>query len=440
MAYRTFASFALITTLLSSSQAADWPQWRGPDRDGVWKETGILSRFPAAGLTVKWRVPVALGYAGPAVAQGRVYVMDYLRQSGEISNTPAKRDLLMGRERVLCFAADSGRLLWKHEYERPYQLSYPGGPRCTPSVADGHVYTLGAEGNLVCLDSRNGEVVWAKDLKQAYGAKTPQWGFAAHPLVLGKRLYCLVGGEGSVAVAFNKETGEEIWRALSASDQGYCPPTMIEHGGVEQLIVWHPESVNSLNPANGECYWSLPIKPDFGMSIAAPQKLGSHLFVCGYRNTAALVKLQDDETAAEIVWRGTPKTALYCSTSTPFLEAGTIYGNDGTSGELVAARLKDGERLWQTAKPTTGGEGVGTATVFLVKHQDRFFLFTETGDLVLAKLTPQRYEELGRFHVLEPTSLTENRLVVWSHPAFAERCLFARNDKELVCVSLSASD
>jgi outer membrane protein assembly factor BamB len=434
-------SMLAILVLQSVSLADDWPQWLGPNRDSVWREKGIVKSFPEEGLAVKWRAPVALGYAGPAAAGGKVYLMDYVRQSGDIKNNPGGRDKLEGTERVLCLAADTGKVLWKHEYDRPYAISYGGGPRCTPAIDDGKVYALGAEGNLWCMDAENGQVIWSKDFAKEYGAQTPMWGVAAHPLVDGDVLYCIVGGQGSVAVAFDKNTGREIWRSLSARDQGYCPPTMIEHAGTKQLLIWHSEAINGLDPKTGKVYWSQPLKPSFGMSIAMPRKLGPYVFASGYGEAAVLLKLNDSEPGAEVVWRGNPRNAVYAATVTPFLEEGVIYGCDIGTSALTCARLENGERLWQTQEPTTGGaRRPRYGTAFLVKHEDRFFLFNERGDLILAKLSPRGYEELGRFHVLEPTNNTFGRPVVWSHPAFAEKCLFARNDKELVCVSLAAEE
>jgi hypothetical protein len=183
----------------------------------------------------------------------------------------------------------------------------------------------------------------------------------------------------------------------------------------------------------------VPLKPSYGMSITTPRQLGPYLLATGYGDVGVLLKLDDAKPAVEVVWRGKANNAVYCANSTPFLEAGTIYGCDVGTGALMGVRLSDGERLWQTLEPTAGGtrrERYGTA--FLVKHEDRFFLFSETGDLILAQLSPQGYTELGRFRVLEPTSPTFGRSVVWSHPAFADKAVFARNDKELVRVSLAA--
>ena len=392
-----------------------------------------------------WRVPVAGGYSGPAVADGRVYVTDYTVRTGTLVNAPNDRTVLSGSERILCLDAATGRLLWKHEYDCPYSISYASGPRCTPTVADGRVHVLGAEGHLHCLDARTGAVLWAKDFKREYGAPTPIWGFCGHPLVEGDALVCLVGGPGSVAVAFDRETGRELWRSISASEAGYCPPTMIESAGVRQLVIWDADNLNSLDPATGKLHWSQPLKPMYGMSIMAPQvadtRTGRVLFASGIGRVGALFRLAADAPAATVVWRGEPKSAVYCANSTPFIAGETLYGCDCDTGLLTAVDLATGRRLWETAAATTGDRRGKHGTAFLVREADdgggavRTWLFGETGDLMLARLSPEKYEELGRMRLLAPTNECFGREVVWSHPAFAGRRIFARNDEELVCVS-----
>jgi len=408
----------------------------GARSGSVWRERGIVKRFPKGGPPVKWRAPVAGGYAGPAVAGEKVYVMDYVRESGEAFNSPSRRAKLEGRERVLCLDAADGSPVWQHEYPCSYNVSFPAGPRATPTVADGKVYTLGTMGDLRCLDADTGRLVWAKDLKQQYNVRAPLWGFAGHPLVDGDRLFCVVGGQGSVAVAFDKETGKELWRSLSAREPGYCPPIMIETGGKRQLIVWHAQAINGLDPETGRVYWSVPLAPSYGMSIATPRRYGEYLFATGIGHKAALLRLGGDPPRAEVVWRGDSRTAVYCANSTPFIDEGVIYGVC-RQGELRGVELSTGRRLWETYGATTGTRPASYGTAFLVKHQDRFFLFNDQGDLIIARLTASGYEELSRAHVLEPTNDGLGRPIVWSHPAFAGRCLFARNDRELVCVSLA---
>jgi outer membrane protein assembly factor BamB len=451
----------VVATLLASSAALigataargdDWPQWMGPQRDGVWREAGIVDAIPTAGLPVRWRTPVKGGYGGPAVADGRIYLMDYDRREGTLANDPGGRTLLEGSERVLCFDAATGDLLWKHEYDCPYSISYAAGPRCTPTVAAGKVYALGAEGHLTCLDATTGAVLWKKDFQKDYGAPTPIWGFCGHPLVEGDALVCLVGGAGSVAVAFDRQTGRERWRALSASESGYCPPTMFESGDVRQLMIWDADKLNALDVTTGRVLWSQPLKPSYGMSIMAPQvadtSLGRVLYASGIGQVGALYRLPADAPAAEILWRGKAKQAIYCANSTPYIEGDTLFGCDCETGYLTAADLATGERRWETGAATMGPRRGRHGTAFLVRHRPaggpsgeataRTWLFAETGDLIVARLTPEKYEELGRMHLLDPTNECFGREVVWSHPAFAARCVFARNDRELVCVSAAA--
>jgi len=430
----------VLLALVSHASAADWPRWLGPTADSIWDEQDIVTSIPADGLTVKWEHPVGLGYAGPAVADGKVYVMDYIRIDGEITNNAGWADELMGRERVICLDAATGEQLWLYEYERPYRLSFPGGPRCTPSVADGKVYTLGAEGDLHCLNADTGAVIWKKNFAEEYGAETPRWGHAAHPLVHDGLVYCIVGGEGSVAVAFDQDTGEERWRAFSAAVQGYCAPSIIEHAGVEQLIIWHPEALNGLNPQTGEVYWSDALKPSYGLSVTAPRKSGSLLFASGQGAVGALYELDADEPGIVMLWRGNSRNAIYTCNNTPIFTEEAIYGVDIETSALTAVSLVDGERLWETTRPVLQEQGgrVRHGAVFMVRHQatDRYYIFSEGGDLIIAELTPREYREIGRTHLLEPTNNAYGRACVWSHPAFAGRTMFARNDAKIIAVDL----
>ena len=439
--YPVYLTLALVCAI-SLSHADDWPRWLGPEGDSIWRESGVLKEFPAGGLKNKWQHPVGLGYAGPAVAKGKVYVMDYVKTSGEIRNQASWKDDLRGKERILCLSVETGELIWKHEYDRAYFLSYPAGPRCTPTIADGKVYTLGTEGDLLCLDAESGERYWSKSLNESYGTTTPLWGYAAHPLVVGNQVFCIVGGEGSIVVAFNKDTGEEQWRALSAAERGYCPPSMIDSGGKQQLLIWHGESLNSLNPVSGEVYWTNAIKPSFGLTVAAPRLQGSLLFVTGMSSTSALLKLNDEKPGFETLWKGTSTSSVHCNNSTPVMTKTMIFGCDVESSALIGVRVADGKRMWQTTSPTVGDlKKARHGTAFIVRHldSDRYFLFSETGDLILAEMTASDYREIGRQRVLEPTNNTGGRSVVWSHPAFAEKSMFARNDKEIVRVDLAAN-
>ncbi|MBA4065534.1 MAG: pyrrolo-quinoline quinone [Isosphaera sp.] len=424
----------------------------GPTRDGVWAEANVLRTFPDGGPKVLWRAPVAAGYSGPAVAGGRVFVTDRVLAKGAMN--PADpfdtKTTVASTERVLCLDARTGKPVWSREYDCPYRVSYPAGPRCTPTVSGGRVFTLGAMGDLRCFEAATGKPAWAKNFPRDYGAKVPTWGFCGHPLAYKDLLVCLVGGDGAVAVAFDQATGEERWRALDAREPGYSPPTLITVNGKDRLVVWHAQAVNGLDPATGKVLWTVPLEPMFGMAIMAPRQDGDKLFAAGIGGAGVVLKLNPDDTVTP-VWREATDKAkgmapkprgLYPVNSTPVVEHGVIYGVD-QPGMLRAVELETGKKRWLTFRPVVGREEpedykqAGSGTAFLVKNGDRFFLFGETGELVIARLTPEKYEEVGRAKVLDPTGAAFGRKVVWSHPAFANRCLFARNDKELVCVSLA---
>lgn len=425
--------------------ADDWPQWMGPERDGVWRETGILSKFPVDGPKVRWRVPIGGGYAGPAVVGDRVYVTDkVLPEGGSDPDNPFQRGRQPAKERVVCLDDASGKILWKHEYDCPYTVSYPAGPRTTPVVAGDKVFTLGSEGHLFCLDSSTGKVIWSKDFRADYGREqSPVWGYAANPLLDENRLICLVGGEGTTVVAFDRDTGKELWRALDSHGghgPGYGNPILVTAAGRRQLIVWHPQAVSGLDPKTGAVLWNHAFPVREGLTVAQPRVEGDLLFLSAFYDGSLLLKLKQDEPGVSVVWRRHGKSerntdALHALITTPVLDGGHIYGAC-SYGEFRCLTLDKGDRVWETFKPTSG-ESLRWGTAFIVKQSDRYFLFSENGDLIIARLTPAGYEELSRAHLLEPTGPAQKRKVVWSHPAFAHRNAYVRNDKEIVSVSLA---
>jgi hypothetical protein len=270
------------------------------------------------------------------------------------------------------------------------------------------------------------------------------WGFAGHPLVHGDKVICLVGGKGSVAVAFDKETGKERWRALTAKEPGYCPPTLIEADGRKQLILWHPESINALNPDTGDLYWSEAWNIRSGLAVPTPRQQGDLLFLTSFYNGSTLLRLRPEPMGPLKVWQ-TDKasekdtTHLHSIMSTPVIVEDTVYGVC-SYGQFRALNLEQGTRLWETMELTTADrQPARWVNAFIVPHEDRHFVFNEMGDLLLVKLRPSGHELLGRMHILDPTNTdVRTRKVLWSHPAFADRCLFARNDEEMICVSLAA--
>ncbi|MDX1961912.1 MAG: PQQ-binding-like beta-propeller repeat protein [Pirellulales bacterium] len=426
--------------------AEDWPQWQGPRRDSVWQETGLLTKFPASGPKVLWKAPLNVGYAGPAVSQGRVVVLDFANEEPDIVGLGFQQKKIPGQERVVCLDAKTGDKLWHHAYETTYNIQYPSGPRCTPTIHDGLVYALGAMGDLTCLRLADGQVVWSKNFVKDFGSEVPVWGYAGHPLVHGDLLIVSPGGEGNSTVAFDRKTGAVRWKALTAKDPGYSPPTVIKHNGQEQLLIWNTDGLFSLNPLTGAEYWSLPIKVDYNMPVMTPRLAGDNLFVSGVEATSAWIALGKAESGggksptAEIAWRGTPKNSLATVNSAPFVQGDYVYGSH-VSGPFRCVKLADGAVQWEAFEPTVGkdlgGQKSRSGTAFVVKNGERFLIFSETGDLIIAQLLPEKYTEISRAKIIEPTGTAWGRALVWSHPAFANKCVFARNDKEIVCVSLA---
>ncbi len=430
--------------LVQTVRANDWPEWRGAGRRGVLTETGLLETFPAGGLPVVWRTPIHGGYSGPAVAGGRVFITDARR--------PDPRSTAVV-ERALALDEQTGEVLWSREWETDYaglQLVYAIGPRATPTVDDDRVYMLGAMGNLLALHVEDGRVLWQKDFPEDFNTEVPSWGMAGAPLVDGDRLICLVGGEPDAKMmAFDKYTGEEIWRALSSDwEPGYSQPIIVEAGGARQLIAWHPRDISSLNPETGEVYWEVRHIVDMGINPATAVRSGPHLFFTSQYGGARMLLLDERTPGARVLWEGVGESdpeygfdfnTLNSVISTPVIDGDYVYGVDG-HGLLRCLELETGRRVWET--DALIGERTNWATAFFVRHEDRYFINTDTGDLVIAELSPGGYRELSRTRLIEPTHPYVRRrrsgdVVNWSHPAYANTHIVARNDREIVRRSLA---
>jgi len=429
----------------SAVNADDWPQWMGPHRDGVWRETGIVDAFPAGGPPVRWRVKIGGGYAGPAVAEGRVFVTDrQLKEGATDPASPFDRGSVPATERVICLNDADGKELWKHEYDCPYTVSYPAGPRCTPTVDGDHVYTLGSEGHLFCFKAATGEVVWSKQFLKEFGLKSsPIWGFAAHPLVDGDKLICMIGGEGTAVVAFDKRTGQELWRAgdaLSAHGPGYCPPVIIDHKGRRILLAFHPEGLHALEPETGKVIWFYEWEINNGLTVPMQRIVDERIFLTTFYNGSRMLKLSEDGGAVSEIWKRKGRSerntdALHSIMPTPWFDGDLIFGID-SYGELRCLDAANGDRLWSTYE-ATGGKSERWANAFLIRHDDRFFIPNEKGDLIIARLDKAGYHEISRAHLIEPTGSAQQRSIVWSHPAFANKSIYLRNDAEIVSASLA---
>lgn len=429
-----WATYCFAVAFGSPACGDDWPQWMGPQRDNVLRERGLLEKFPAGGPKIVWRTPIANGYAGPAVAGGKVYVSDFVTEE-DVKVDNFARKPFSGKERVLCLDEKTGKVLWTFEYPCTITVSYPAGPRCTPTVDGDRVYTLGAEGNLYCFGVEKGNVIWSKDFKKEYGCNSALWGYANHPLVDGEKLICVVGGEGSHTVAFNKLTGEELWKCGTAKEQGYSPPTLVEFGGKRQLICCRPDAVVGIDVESGEQLWTTPYAATNGSIIMSPVRSGDYLYIGGYSDKNLMLKLASDKPAVEVVFKDKVKVGVSPINVQPIVDNGVMYGID-QSGDLFAVEIPSGKRLWSTSEPVSERKQ-SSGTAFINKAGDRYFLFNENGELVIATIDPKGYKEIDRAKVIEATNNAFGRQVVWCAPAYANKRMYVRNDSEIICVDLA---
>ncbi len=438
---RTAALLTALTLAAPIAHADDWPQWRGDERRGVWHEDGVLDRFPEDGLRFVWRAPIGPGYGGPAVADGRVFATDFERLPGN-----------RGRERILVLEETTGEQLWDHSWETDLaglQPAYSNGPRATPTVDGDRVYVLGSAGYLAALAVEDGRVLWRHDLVADYGAPVQPWGFVGAPLVDGRQIITLVGGEpDAMVVAFDRDSGEELWRSMEVGNEpGYNPPVIYALGGRRHLVIWHPKGIAGLDPDGGEVFWQFPYEVQYGQTIATPIQQGNQLLVSSASHGSTLIEVaaaSAGKPQARIVWKGKSTSkrdldGLHAFNSTPAFDGDMIYGIGG-QGALRAIDRASGREVWATFEPS---EDARIATAFLVRNGDRYFISNDRGELMIARLSRDGYHEIDRTRLIEPTTRSrqvrrELGKLVWVHPAYANGHIVHRNDQEIIRASLLA--
>ena len=420
-----------VLAAVGAVRADEWPQWRGPDRDGTWRESGLVTTFPGPELAVRWRAPIGSGYSGPTVADGRVYVTDRLAEPQQV-------------ERVHCLDWQTGNSQWTYMYDCPYEsVGYTAGPRAAVSIDEGRVYVLGTMGHLHCLDAARGTVLWKKTPGVDYQVRVPIWGCSAAPLVDGELVIVQLGAsDGACVVALDKRTGAERWRALD-DPASYSAPIIIRQAGQRVLVCWTGANVAGLDPATGHVHWQHPFAPRrMVINVPTPVVSGDRLFVTAFYDGSLMLKLQPSELSVEPIWRRRGASerdtdALHAMISTPYFEGDYVYGVD-SYGELRCLDARTGDRIWEdlTAVPKARW-----ATIHMVRNGERMWMFNERGELLIGTLSPQGFHEISRAKLLAPTTdqLSQRDGVCWSHPAYAYQHIFARNDRELVCASLKAA-
>lgn len=383
-----------------AASIGDWPQWRGPRRDGVSLETGLLTSWPAEGLRVLWRTPCGEGYSALAIARGRAFTLS--REEDH--------------EVILCLDDATGKELWRHAYPAPCKLPYGNGPRSTPTIDDDRVYSVGATGILHCLRAANGEVVWREDLLQAFNADNLIRGTSSSTLVEGDLLLTNPGGPGGNSiVALDKRTGDKIWGALD-DPPSYSSPIALTAAGVRQLIFFTGDGLVGLAPVDGTLLWRFPWLTHEGTHIATPIARDNYVFFSsGYQKGGALLKLVPDGQGvrAERVYQ---TRAMSNHFSTCVLYREHLYGCT-EAGFLTCMNFRTGEVTWRVR-----GYGKGTA----LAADGHLVVLAETGrKLALIEANPERYTEKGLCRIPEQRC--------WTVPTLAHGRLYVRLEEEIIC-------
>lgn len=383
-----------------------WTDFRGPNRDGHYRERSILTDWPATGLTPIWKQPVGEGYASFVAARGRAFTIE---QRG-------------GKEVVAAYDVLTGRELWSVAWDARFNEAMGGdGPRATPTWSDGRVYALGAAGELRCLDDASGRVIWRVNILEDNGADNLYWGMSASPLIVDDTVVVLPGGsKGRSVVAYDRRTGARAWSALD-DKAGYSSPMLVTLAGVRQLLVLSASRLIGLTPDRGDVLWDYPWTTQYDVNASQPLVVGeSRVFVStGYDTGAAVVELSPTGTkwAVRELWRNKRMKNQFTSS---VLDGGFVYGLDESI--LACVDVATGELKWK-------GGRYGYGQVMLASGH--LIVLTEDGDLALVRATPERHDEVARFHVLDGKT--------WNHPAMADGLLLVRNLNQMAAFDLRIS-
>lgn len=409
--------FKILLTLIFFSFAslveADWPKFRGPSGEGIWDCPDLPLKLEQPEKI--WKKEIGGGYSGVTIVGDKVFTMD----------RPSKKN----KERVLCYSAKNGNLIWAHEYDANYSgLSYDSGPRASVTIKDGKVFSFGAVGHMHCLNEKDGKVIWKHDSRESFGAKRPIWGFASSPAIWKDLIIYQIGGSSGGYVALNPNTGERVWSS-SKDPSGYAMPVFVNHTGKDLMLAWTPENIKGILPRTGEELWSIPYKVKYGVSIALPIFHENIVLVCGYWHGSKAIQLGDDMKSAKLLWED--EENIRGLMAQPLQKDGLAYLIDRTNG-LCCFEIKTGKRLWDDSEKhtiTPSGRNPQATLVWAQdgKFENRALIFNANGELLSVTLNREGFEIHSRAQITGKT---------WAHPAYSDEHIYARTDNEIVCWKL----
>jgi len=397
-------SLALVACWFSAAaaQTGEWPQWRGPNRDGISKETGLLKEWPTQGPSLIWKATGAgAGYSSLAIAGGRIFTMG----------------VRGGREYVVAFDVGSGKEVWATANGRVFSNDRGDGPRGTPTVDGDRLYALGGNGDLSCMETKSGRIIWTMNILQKFGGSNPKWGISESPLVIGEKVLVNAGGHGASVIALNKADGSLIWKSQN-DGAGYSSAMPVQVGATTQVVFFTDERAIGVDLKDGHLLWSYPRASNNVANVATPVVRGNRVFVSSdYGTGAGLVEIKADGTAQEVYF--TKDMRNHHSSS--ILVGDYLYGF--SSGILTAMRFDTGAVAWRDRSVGKGS---------LVYADGNLYAFSENGVVGLFEATPAGYHEKGRFRI------QQDSLPTWTHPVIAGGRLYLRDQNTIYAYDVKA--
>lgn len=403
MALSAFVLKESPASALRETAGGDWPQWRGPNRDGISTETGLLKTWPASGPKVLWRAASGEGYAGISVANGRAYTM-YSDGSQEV---------------VVCLDAGTGKELWRYKASPAFRNDQGDGTRSTPTVDGDLVFTLSANGMLTALNAATGAKVWQHQIRDEFGGRVPTWGISTTPLVEGEKLIVDVGGKsGHSVIAFNKKNGSIIWKS-ETDIPGYSAPIAVNVNGVRQILIFTGSGLASFSPANGKRFWHFPWETSYDVNAATPVFIApDKVFISsGYGVGGALLQISGSNGSSSVnqVWKSREMKNHFSSS---ILYQNHLYGFDDAF--LTCLDVATGKPKWQQRGFQKGS---------LLFADGHLIVLGERGLLALVEASPEGYKEKAQFQVLQGKC--------WTMPTLANGKLYVRNQREMLCLEVA---
>lgn len=396
------------------SRAADWPQFLGPQRNGISAETGLLQQWPAAGLSEVWRVAGGVGMSGMAIREGKLVT---LIQTA-------------GRQRVVAHDAATGKRLWENAIAPEYKNAMGNGPRATPTLVGDRVYVFTGEGILAALDVGSGKTVWSKDVFAGSSAQPAEYGTACSPLVIDQLVIVTLGAPAKTIAAFDVKTGELAWSS-GQDPAGYSSPVLLKVAGQSQLVAFAGNALLGLQPKSGESLWRFSFVTPYRCNTATPLGIDGNVFIsAGENHGSVLLRMQAANGAYEVseVWQslGT-RSVMRNEWQTSIELKGHLYGFDnvGSAGPVThftCIEAATGKRVWQETRFGKGN---------LIAADGKLFMSTMKGEVVVAQASPEGYQELGRQVVMDTTRQA---------PALANGLLYVRDDKEIICLDVRKTE